>query len=336
VLAYLRDLGLPAEKDEFGNLLARIEATARDGGTPIFLCSHLDTVPPTGPIEPVVVDGVVRNAAGTILGADNKASVAAMLEAARRITEEGRSHAGVELLFTLGEETGLLGAKAFDASRLEARLGFVFDYAGRVGELVSAAPSARRLRFVVKGRSAHSGIAPEEGRSAIYAAARAIADLRLGRIDEETTANVGTIRGGTAGNVVPDRCVVGAEARSRDPGKLADIVQEIVDSFAFAGAAAECEVETTVDEDYEAYRFHADEPAFALARRALERAGFLSRPIEVGGGSDANVFNARALPCVNIANGMAEVHTPQEHIAVADLDAIVRVSLALVELARTL
>jgi tripeptide aminopeptidase len=317
-------------------VLARLRATGPDRGSPIFLCSHLDTVPPTGAIEPVVEDGVVRNSAGTILGADNKASVAAMLEAARRISEDGLPHAGVELLFTLGEETGLQGAKAFDASRLEARLGFVFDYSGRVGDVVSAAPWARRLKFVVKGRSAHSGIAPEEGRSAIYAAARAIADLRLGRIDEETTTNVGTIRGGTAGNVVPDRCVVGAEARSRDPGKLADIVQEILDSFAFAGAAGECEVETTVDEDYEGYRFHADEPAFALARRALERAGFQSRPVEVGGGSDANVFNARGLSCVNIANGMADVHTPEEHIAVTDLEAIVRVSVALVELARTL
>jgi tripeptide aminopeptidase len=335
VTGYLRRLGLSVEEDEFGNLLARMEATAGDGGIPIFLCSHLDTVPPTGPIEPVVHDGVVRNSAGTILGADNKASVAAMLEAARRLREEGRPHAGVELLFTLGEETGLEGAKAFDPSRLEARLGFVFDYSGRVGQVVSAAPYARKLQFIVKGRAAHSGIAPEEGRSAIYAAARAIADLRLGRIDEETTTNVGKIQGGTAGNVVPDRCRVSAEARSRDARKLADVVQEILDSFAFAAAAVECELETTVDEDYQGYRFQADEPVFALARRALERAGFEAQPVEVGGGSDANVFNARAVPCVNIANGMVDVHTPDEHIAVTDLDAIVRVSLELVELART-
>ncbi|HEV3407733.1 MAG TPA: M20/M25/M40 family metallo-hydrolase [Gaiellaceae bacterium] len=334
VSGYLGHLGLAVERDDFGNLLARMEPTATDGGVPIFLCSHLDTVPPTGPIEPVVDDGVVRNAAGTILGADNKASVAAMLEVARRLREERRPHAGVELLFTLGEETGLEGAKAFDPSRLDARLGFVFDYSGRIGHVVSAAPYARKMRFVVKGRAAHSGIAPEEGRSAIYAAARAIADLRLGRIDEETTANVGKIEGGTAGNVVPDRCRVSAEARSRDARKLANVVQEILDSFAFGAAASECELETTVNEDYEGYRFRPDDPVFSLACRALERAGFDPRPVEVGGGSDANVFNARGVPCVNIANGMSDVHTPDEHIAVEDLDAIVRVSLELVDLAR--
>ena len=335
VTGYLADLGIPVERDEFGNLLARLEPTAPNGGVPIFLCAHLDTVPPTGPIEPIVADGVVRNSAGTILGADNKASVAALLEATRHLREERWPHAGVELLFTLGEETGLEGAKAFDPSRLEARLGFVFDYSGPIDRVVAAAPYARKLQLVLKGRSAHSGIAPEEGRSAIYAAARAIADLRLGRIDEETTTNVGKIQGGTAGNVVPDRCRVSAEARSRDAGKLADVVREILDSFAFAAAAVECELETTVDDDYEGYRFHRDEPVFALARHALERAGFEPQPVEVGGGSDANVFNARGVPCVNIANGMVDVHTPDEHIAVSDLDAIARVSLELVAAARS-
>ena len=332
---YLADLGIGVERDDYGNLLARLEPTAPNGGVPIFLCAHLDTVPPTGPIEPVVEDGVVRNSAGTILGADNKASVAALLEATRRMREEGRAHAGVELLFTRGEEVGLEGAKAFNPAKLEARLGFVFDYSGPIGRVVSAAPYARKLQLVLKGRSAHSGIAPEEGRSAIYAAARAIADLRLGRIDEETTTNVGKIQGGTAGNVVPDRCRVSAEARSRDAGKLADVVQEILDSFTFAAAAVECELETTVDDDYDGYRFHRDEPVFALARRALEGAGFAPQPVEVGGGSDANVFNARGVPCVNIANGMADVHTPDEHIAVSDLDALVRVALELVAAARS-
>jgi tripeptide aminopeptidase len=334
VASHLRSLDLAVEGDPAGNLLARIPPSAANGGAPIFLCSHLDTVPPTGRIEPVVEDGVVRNGAGTILGADNKASVAAMLEAARRILEERRPHAGVELLFTVGEETGLEGAKAFDPAALGARLGFVFDYSGRVGDVVAAAPYARKLRFVLKGRAAHSGIAPEEGRSAIYAAARAIAELRLGRIDAETTSNVGLIDGGTAGNVVPEECRVSAEARSRDPAKLADVVQEILDSFAFGAAEAECELETTVDEDYEGYRFRRDDPVFALACAAVERAGFEPRPVEVGGGSDANVFNARGVPCVNIANGMANVHTADEHIAVADLEAIVRVSLELVEAAR--
>jgi tripeptide aminopeptidase len=333
VRRYLRDLGLETEEDPAGNLLTRIEAN-EESGVPIFLCAHMDTVPPTGPIEPVVDDGVVRNAAGTILGADNKAAVAVLLEAARLLLAEGRPHADVELLFTTREETGLEGAKDFDASRLAARLGFVYDYSGSVGDVVVAAPSGRTLDVVFTGRSAHAGINPEDGRSAVAAAARAIADLRLGRIDAETTANVGHIEGGTALNVVPARCTLAAEARSRDARKLAELVQEMLDCFAFAASVCECEVETTVEEKYEGYRLPADDPALTLAKAALERAGFEPREVEVGGGADANVFNAVGLHCVNMANGMSKVHTAEEEIAVADLEAMVRVTLELVDLAR--
>lgn len=330
---YLRRLGLAAEDDESGNLLARLPAT-EDGGTPIFLCAHMDTVPPAGSIEPIVEDGVVRNAAGTILGADNKAAVAVLLEAARLLLSEGRPHAGVELLFTTREETGLEGAKEFDHTRLEARLGFVYDYSGSVGDVVVAAPSGCTLDIVFTGRPAHSGINPEDGRSAIFAAAKAVADLRLGRIDEETTANVGRIEGGSARNVIPARCALAAEARSRDARKLADLVQEMLDCFTFAGTVAECEVEATVEEKYLGYRLASDDPALLLAKTALERAGYTPRELEVGGGADANVFNAAGVPCVNMANGMSKVHTAEEEITVADLEGMVGVTLELVDAAR--
>jgi tripeptide aminopeptidase len=334
VRAYLRDLGVESDADAAGNLLARLPATDGEGGEPIFLCAHLDTVPPTGPIEPVVADGVVTNSAPTILGADDKAAVAVLLEAARLLLSEGRPHAGVELLFTTREETGLEGAFAFDASRLQARLGFVYDYSGTIGEIVVAAPSGRTIDVVFTGRPAHAGINPEDGRSAIAAAARAISDLRLGRLDEETTANVGLIDGGSALNVVPARCRLAVEARSRDDRKLAELVQEMLDSFAFAAAVAECEVETRVEDKYRGYRLAADDPALLLARVALGGAGFDPREVEVGGGADANVFNERGLHCVNVANGMANVHTADEAIAVADLEAMVRVTLELVTAAR--
>ena len=330
---YLRRLGLAAEEDESGNLLARLSAT-EEGGTPIFLCAHMDTVPPTGPIEPVVEDGVVRNAAGTILGADNKAAVAVLLEGARLLLAEGRPHAGVELLFTTREETGLEGAKEFDSTRLTARLGFVYDYSGSVGDVVVAAPSGCTLDVVFTGRPAHSGINPEDGRSAIFAAAKAVADLRLGRIDDETTANVGRIEGGSARNVIPARCVLAAEARSRDGSKLADLVQEMLDCFAFAATVAECEVETIVEEKYLGYRLAPDDPALLLAKAALERSGYEPQEVEVGGGADANVFNAVGVPCVNMANGMSKVHTAEEEIAVADLEGMVGVTLELVDAAR--
>ena len=334
VRGYLRDLGLEADADPAGNLLARLPAPAGESGRPIFLCAHLDTVPASGPIEPVVEDGVITSAADTILGADDKAAVAVLLEAARLILAEGRPHAGVELLFTTREETGLEGAFAFDSSRLEARLGFVYDYSGSVGEVVVAAPSGRAIDVVFTGRPAHAGINPEDGRSAIVAAARAISDLRLGRIDDETTANAGLIEGGSALNVVPAHCRLALEARSRDDRKLADLVQEMLDSLSFAAAVADCEVDATVEDKYRGYRLAPDDPALVLARRALERAGFEPTEVEVGGGSDANVFNERGLHCVNVANGMANVHTADETIAVADLEAMVGVTLELVAAAR--
>jgi tripeptide aminopeptidase len=334
VRAYLRDLGVASEPDEAGNLLARLPATPGESGEPVFLCAHLDTVPPLGPIEPVVEEGVVRNAGGTILGADDKAAVAVLLEAARLLLAEGRPHAGVELLFTTREETGLEGARAFDVSRLRARTGVVYDYSGAVGEVVVAAPSGRTMDVVFTGRPAHAGINPEDGRSAIAAAARAISDLRLGRIDAESTANVGTIVGGSARNVVPAACRLAVEVRSRDERKLADLAQEMLDCFAFAAAVSECEVETTVEDKYRGYRLAPDDPALALAREALGRAGFTPREVEVGGGADVNVFVERGLRCVNVANGMADVHTAEESIAVADLEAMVDVTLELVDAAR--
>src|SRR5438105_4245003 len=194
-----------------GNIYVRLEPTA--SGTPLFFCAHLDTVPPSGPLEPVVDDGVVRNAGGTILGADDKSAVVAMLEGVRRILAESRPHAGIELLFTPMEEIGLIGAYAFDDDRLRAELGYVYDQAAPIGEIILGAPWAQGMEVRFHGRASHSGMFPEEGRSAIQAAAKAIADLRLGRVDDETTANVGVIRGGTAGNIVPEWCTFRSEER---------------------------------------------------------------------------------------------------------------------------
>jgi tripeptide aminopeptidase len=341
VIAELRGIGLEVDEDDagsrigstIGNLLARLPG--RGEGAPVFFCAHLDTVPPQGTLEPVVgEDDIVRNAGGTILGADNKAAVVAMIEAARRIVEEGRPHGGVELLFTPKEEVGLLGAGAFDHTRLEAELGFVYDQAAPIGDVIMGAPYQRSMLVRFHGRPAHSGMVPEEGRSAIVAASRAIADLRLGRLDEETTANVGLITGGSARNIVPEWCELQAEARSHDGAKLADLVQEMLDTFAFAASVTECTLETEVSETYQGYRFKRDDPIVLLAETALARCGYELRPTLTGGGADANVFNAKGLPCLNLANGMTDIHTADEHIAVADLDAMVEVTLALVDAAR--
>ena len=253
-----------------------------------------------------------------------------MIEAARRALDEGRPHAGLELVFTAKEEVGLRGAYAFDHTRLHAELGYVYDQAAPIREIVVGAPWAATLEVAFHGRSAHAGMYPEEGRSAIAAAARAIADLRLGRIDDETSANVGLIEGGTARNIIPKHCTLEAEARSHDEAKLGDVVREMEEAFAFAAALEECEVETQIDR---VPRLPLPQGrAGGRARRpALERCGFTPSYALTGGGADANVFNERGIPCVTLANAMAEIHTPDEHIAVADIEAMVDVSLALLD-----
>ena len=340
VIRYLRDLGLNVDEDDagakvgssIGNLYCRLEPTGE--GSPIFLCAHLDTVPPTAAIEPVIDDGLIRNAAGTILGADNKSAVAVMLEGARRVLAENRPHAGIELLFTPKEEVGLLGAAAFDHERLHARLGYVYDQAAPIGEVILGAPYSRAMQVRFHGRASHSGMYPEEGRSAIAAAARAISDLRLGRVDEETTANVGIIQGGTAGNIIPEWCTLDAEARSHDERKLEELVQEMVDAFAFAGGLEDCEVETKVSKSYKGYRFKSEDPVVRIAHSALERSGYAPAFALSGGAADANVFNERGLACLNLANGMQDIHTSDERITVEDLEGMVEVTLALVDVAR--
>jgi tripeptide aminopeptidase len=343
VCAYLTELGLEWDEDgaaakldgDAGNVYSRIAPTNGTHGTPIFLCAHTDTVPPEATIDPVVgEDGIVRNAGGTILGSDNKAAVVAMLEGVRRILDEGREHAGIELLFTSQEEVSLRGADAFDHTRFVATTGYVYDQGAPIGEIVLGSPHARILDFRFHGAAAHAGMHPEDGRSAIAAASRAIADFRLGRVDEETSANVGIISGGTARNVVPEWCSFTAEVRSHEERKAVALAREMLESAAFAASLVDCEVESEVRPSFPGYRFRESDAPVRLAATALERAGYTPSYALSGGGADANVFNARGLQCVNLANGMMEIHTPDEHIAVADLEGMVEVTLALVEAAR--
>ncbi|MBD0282489.1 MAG: M20/M25/M40 family metallo-hydrolase, partial [Thermoleophilaceae bacterium] len=235
VTAELRGIGLDVDEDDSaretgsnaGNLLARIPGP-RDAGA-ILLCAHMDTVPLEAPVEVTREDGVLTNRHEAILGADNKAAVATLLGAARRLVIDGAPRE-VELLFTTCEERALRGAKAFDTSRLRSEFGFVFDHASPIGELILASPTYYRLEASFRGQAAHAGIRPEAGRNAIAAASRAIAAMRIGRLDGQTTANVGRIEGGTSANVVAERCWVELEARSLDEAKAGDVVSEMVDA----------------------------------------------------------------------------------------------------------
>ncbi len=338
--AYLRDLGLAVDEDDAGvrtggdtgNLYAWAEPTA-PGGVPIFLCAHTDTVPAEGPIEPRVEGDWVVSGGDTILGADNKATVAGMLDGVRRVLADGLPHAGIEIILTAQEETGLQGAKAFDHTRLRACTGFVYDHAGPLGGIVMAAPGQNTISLRFAGQAAHAGIAPEEGRSAIVAAARAIAGIRHGRIDDATTANVGLIEGGSARNIVPASCVVEAEVRSRDAGRLAQETAHVLEVAAAAATAEGCSVTTRVHPEYAPYRLRRSDLPVRIARVALAAAGIASREEEVGGGADAHVFNGHGLPCVVLTSGMDRIHGPGERILAADLDRMSDITVEIVRAA---
>jgi tripeptide aminopeptidase len=317
-----------------GTITGRFAPTAPGGGTPIMLCAHLDTVPQDGPVEVVLHDGHLTNRLPTILGGDNKSAVATLLEAVRRVREADIPHAGVELVFTPCEEIGLRGATHFDPSALRARYGFVFDHTGDIGGVVTAAPSLRRIEATFVGRTAHAGIVPEAGRSAITAAARAVAGMPAGRIDAETTANVGTVNGGTATNVVAGRCRLTAEARSRDPRRLVAQVTAMLDAMTWAATECEVDLETRVHDEFAGYRLAESDPQVRMALAALGAAGLEPRLVASGGGSDVNALLKNGFPAVNLCNGMIDVHTCSERIAVSSLERMVEVTLALIETAR--
>ena len=330
VLAELRVMGVTADEDEAGNLLARIPGR---GERSVLLCAHLDTVETDAPIEPVLVDGGWENAHDGILGADNKAAVAVMLEVARRASVEG-SPVGIELLFTVSEEDALVGAKAFDASRLRSAFGYVFDHATPIGEVVVASPTYFRLEAAFHGKAAHAGIRPEDGRSAVLAAALAIAAMPLGRIDPQTTANVGSVQGGVGStNVVPERCRLLAEARSLDPARVEEVVSRIVDAVQDGAAQAECDVDVVSEKLFTGYRVRPGSPELAAAEAALRARGYEPTRIQTGGGSDANALQAAGFPCLNLANGTERNHEPGERVSVAALEGMLDVAFALLDTA---
>ncbi len=319
VLTELRSLGVDAEEDDAagparagaGNLIARIPGRS-DRWVSFF--AHLDTVPHDGPIEVELADGVFRSRGDTILGADNKAAVAMLLELAARHAQDPPA-AGVELAFTVAEEDGLRGAKALDLATLRAPFGFVIDHASPIGEVVTAAPTYKRLLADFEGVEAHSGIRPEEGQSAIAAAAAAISRMSLGRLDEETTTNIGVIDGGTASNVVPGHCRIDGEARSIDDGKASEAIGTMVDACTWAATEHGCDVDVEVVEMFRGYRLASTATPVALAHRALGRCGHQPLEVATGGGSDANALVAAGYECVLLANGTEANHTPEESIA---------------------
>jgi tripeptide aminopeptidase len=325
VMRHLRELGLAPEQDAKGNVIAAVPGR----GEPLLLSAHLDSVAPANGKAPVVENGIVRSEGATVLGADDLAGVAAILEAVRSVTAGGDGHRAAEIVFTVEEEIGLFGARELDYGRLRAKWGVALDLNGDLGGICVSAPAQDAISVTIKGRAAHAGVAPEQGIDAIRVAAEAIAAMPLGRIDAETTANIGVIQGGAATNIVPDLVTIKAEARSRDAGKLERQTAAMRAAFEAAAQAHGAELEFRADRAYGPIRIAEDEPIVQLCQQAARAAGLDPRLVETGGGSDVNIFGMHGVMAVNLSIGYREIHTPNEHIAVADLERAARLVEAL-------
>jgi tripeptide aminopeptidase len=320
-----------------GNLIARLPGSK--SGEPFLFSVHMDTVVPCDNVEPVLIDGVVRTAGETILGADDKAGIAEVIEALEVVREQGIAHVPIEVVVTVGEEIGLVGAKALDYSLVQAKRGIALDTPG-VDWVVRRAPGANRMQFEVFGQAAHAGVAPEKGLSAIEVAARAVAKMRLGRIDFETTANIGTVEGGLATNIVAEKMLLTGEARSHDAGKLAEQTEHMLACFEEAadelvreidGEVVRAVVKSEVRPDFPRMAVPEEAPIVDLVQRAAAALGREMKDRLGGGGSDANIFNEKGIEMVIVGTGMQNVHSTDEEVAVDDL---VQVAEFLVEVVR--
>ena len=326
-------------KGNTGNLIARLPGKVASA-PPLLLCAHMDTVVPGEGVKPIVEGDIVRTDGTTVLGGDDKSGCAIICEVLHLLKEHNVAHGPIDVVFTICEEVGLLGARHLDLSLIEAREGLVYD-SDSPGYLIVRAPGADVLRFTVRGLEAHAGMFPERGISAIQVAAQAIAAMRLGRIDEETTANLGTIQGGRALNIVPNEVIVRGEARSRDSKKLAAQVDHMVQCFKDAVARASVIVEgkhlaATLDysakPQYGAMNVPDDAPIVRKVMEAARRAGRVVKPAAMGGGCDANILNQRGLTVANLGTGMRDIHTVREWLDVKDMTATAEVTLELIKL----
>jgi tripeptide aminopeptidase len=330
----LKDMGASVEVDaagegvggDTGNILARFPGNA-PAAPPFLLSGHMDTVGPAAHVRAIVEGDLIHTDHTSVLGGDDKAGLVAILEAIRVLREHALPHGDLEVVITICEESGLLGAKHFDTGRLRARRGLVLDVDG-VNELVTRAPAANRLSFIVHGLEAHAGICPERGISAVQVASEAIAGMRLGRVDAETTANLGVIHGGLATNIVPSQVTVRGETRSLSEAKLAAQTEHMRARFEEAagrravtleGREHRARVEAQVERQYGRLDIAADATIVRLVASAARALGRVCPTRSTGGGSDANVFATRGIEVANLACGMRDIHTVNEWVDVKDL-----------------
>lgn len=334
---YLAQMGLEVWEDDAAsrikgnanNVIARLPAN-KAGARSIFLSAHWDTVEPTAGLEIEERDGVYYSKSDTILGADDKAGMAPAIEAVHFFIESGEPHGDVYLIFCVAEEIGLKGAFACDIAALGVDFGYVFDTGPPVGTFVNRVGTHDRLNARVIGKPAHAGKDPEHGINAIQAAAKGLAAMRLGRIDEETTANAGIISGGTGVNVVPAECIVRCEARSFDTTKLEAQIAHMRERFEAGAREMGAQVEFEYERAYSGYYIPESEPVVTLAVEAAKKLGFSGDLRKTLGGSDANAFNEKGVPSIVCGTGMKEIHTHNEHVSKQDLVGLTRLAIELI------
>ena len=316
-----------------GNLIATLKGSKADVDA-IYFTVHMDTVAPGKGIQPIIKeDGYIYSDGTTILGADDKAGIAALFEAIRRLNEQNIEHGDIQVIITAGEESGLVGAKEMDPTLLTAKYGYAIDSDGPVGGIVTAAPFQAKLWTTITGKTAHAGVSPEKGVSAITLASKSISAMKLGRIDSETTANIGRFEGGQATNIVCDEVHILAEARSINKEKLDAQVAHMVQVFEETAVGFGGSAKTETQLMYPGFQFEESHPVVQVAKRAVERIGRTPEIKKSGGGSDANVFAGAGVPTVILSVGYEEIHTTKERIPVLELEKLVDLLVEIVQVA---
>lgn len=313
------DASAAVTRSDVGNLIAELPGTVPGV---LALSAHMDCVEPCRGVEPRIIDGIIGSAGDTVLGADDKVGLAATIEMIRRFAESDEDHPTIKAIFTVQEELGLVGAKALDPADAACDLCLVLDADGTPGGIVVAAPTHYTFVAEFVGRAAHAGVQPELGISAIHMAADAITRMELGRLDDATTANIGSIRGGSATNVVTARCEVTGECRSLHRPRV-DALKSAMDA-ALKAAAQEAggSVDVTWNLEYEGFLLEGDDPAVVLVSAACEDVGVEPRTYSTGGGSDANVLAGMGVDTLALACGMTGVHGTHERLTVADMETL--------------
>ena len=347
IKSYCEEMGAQVEIDDAGekvggntgNVIARFAGTIQDA-EPIMMSAHMDTVVPGEGVKPIIEGDIIRTDETTVLGGDDKSGCAVIIEVIRCLHEQNIPHAPIEAIFSICEEVGLLGAKNVDVSKLKCKYGIVFD-SDDPGFLFTKGPSSNELVFKVYGLESHAGVAPEDGISAIKIAAEAISAMRLGRIDEETTANIGIIEGGKATNIIPNYVYLKGETRSRNEDKLTAQTEHMVECFEDAAAKYEVTVagittkgraEVTVEREYSSMDVPDSSHVVQLVIQAAKRMGLDVKTMASGGGCDDNVFNRRGIECANLGTGMRAIHTVKEWLDVKDMYAAAEMTLEIMKL----